>query len=369
MLPPQNVSRPTSEHINLAMIIINLGNSSSLSERFRSAVRRTFLSIFTFTTTPLNLIVVTDDRSVRPVASFLALLVAEQVVARLLTRSSWRWRRSKNLPPIVFSFVDSRRIAEQRPAFVRTLMQSTEQAKDHKSVADDPYVAQLFYIAPIYHLAFTHLNEMIVIDATDLEFHDSVQVLQDQMKEVSGTKLMAMGRDLSPIYHNALKTYRKTHADSKAGTVGRFQGFNTGVVLYNLEAMRASKLYNDQLNPESFASLKAEYGYGFTLAEQDWYTSMGFKHPQLFYVLPCKFNRQTSIQFLKPPWENIFESFHECSRKTEVVVFHSNGCGPTPEDCEFFPANTTTEYWRGKQRYMEDIHLEPETFWRGIAGL
>ena len=46
------------------------------------------------------------------------------------------------------------------------------------------YVAELFYMAPLYHLAFTSLTNMIVIDATDLEFHESLQLLQEEMDKV-----------------------------------------------------------------------------------------------------------------------------------------------------------------------------------------
>ena len=46
------------------------------------------------------------------------------------------------------------------------------------------YAAELFYMAPLYHLAFTSLANMIVIDATDLEFHGSLQLLQEEMDQV-----------------------------------------------------------------------------------------------------------------------------------------------------------------------------------------
>ena len=32
------------------------------------------------------------------------------------------------------------------------------------------------------------------------------------------------------------------------------------------------------------------------LAEQDWLTNLGWTEPDLFYNLPCTFNRQTSIR-------------------------------------------------------------------------
>ena len=46
------------------------------------------------------------------------------------------------------------------------------------------YAAELFYMAPLYHLAFTSLTKMIVIDATDLEFHGTLQLLQEEMDQV-----------------------------------------------------------------------------------------------------------------------------------------------------------------------------------------
>ena len=90
--PPGSISRPSPKHINLAMIIINLTNSTSLSNTFRSKVKKTFLTIFTFTTSPLNLIIVTDERSCSQVSVFLATLLAEQVslaIWRQQDKASW----------------------------------------------------------------------------------------------------------------------------------------------------------------------------------------------------------------------------------------------------------------------------------------
>jgi hypothetical protein len=39
------------------------------------------------------------------------------------------------------------------------------------------------------------------------------------------------------------------------------------------------------------------------LAEQDFFTNLGFTHPDLFQILPCHFNAQTSIQVCE---RNIF---------------------------------------------------------------
>ena len=83
---------------------------------------------------------------------------------------------------------------------------------------------------------------------------------------------------------------------------------------------------------------------------QDWFTNVALAYPELVYVLPCEFNRQTSIQWLHPPYEEDFEKFHFCPR---VKVRHLNGCGPRPEDCKIDRSNSV--YWRNRTIYLETV--------------
>ena len=83
---------------------------------------------------------------------------------------------------------------------------------------------------------------------------------------------------------------------------------------------------------------------------QDWFTNVALAHPQLVYVLPCEFNRQTSIQWLHPPYEEDFEMFHSCP---SVKVRHLNGCGPRPQDCKIDTSNST--YWQDRTIYLETV--------------
>ena len=107
------------------------------------------------------------------------------------------------------------------------------------------------------------------------------------------------------------------------------------------------------------------------MSSQDWFTSLYYSHPGLFHVLPCKFNRQTSIQYLQPPMEEYFEMFHSCEPKSENVITHTNGCGPQPEACGVLPhsANYTGTYWKNRTRYWKDIHVDFDNFWQALAGL
>ena len=85
-------------------------------------------------------------------------------------------------------------------------------------------MADLFYIAPIYHLALTSLDKMIVIDATDLEFHNSIELLQDQFSHLTGGKLIGIGNDLSVNYYLNLAKYRFFNQGSDLGYNGDKQG-------------------------------------------------------------------------------------------------------------------------------------------------
>ena len=97
------------------------------------------------------------------------------------------------------------------------------------------------------------------------------------------------------------------------------------------------------------------------LAEQDWMTNLGFSYPHLFYHLPCQFNRQTTIDYLKPPWVDIFHSYHHCDLPRNIKIFHRNGCGPTPKCCGHdYPSN-------GSQ--LHDINMDMEQFWLSVSNI
>ena len=147
-------------------------------------------------------------------------LLTRETSLRVITTRSKRWRKVDTMPRVRVHFVNAEEIAEKNLAFVKRLQSITVQSKDNKTVDDDRYMADLFYIAPIYHLALSALDKMIVIDATDLEFHNSIELLQDQFRHVTGGKLIGIGNDLSVNYYLNLAQYRFLNKGSKAGYNG-----------------------------------------------------------------------------------------------------------------------------------------------------
>jgi len=281
----------------------------------------------------------------------------------VLLAQGWRWRRRKSLPVVKVTYVDSTGVVATGESFVREMQGLTLQASQGISVEKDRYVADLFYMAPLYPRAFVHLKELLVIDATDLLFHCDILELYQQFGQMKRQgALLGIGRDLSPNYHYVLTQYRIENPGSNAGLPGDTQGLNTGVVLYRLEALRSSPIYNSLLEKGAPSDLALQFKYVFTLAEQDWFTNVGLAHPQLVYVMPCQFNRQTSIQWLHPPYEEDFEKFHSCP---SVKVRHVNGCGPRPQDCKIDTSNST--YWQKRTIYLETVQINFEIFWLSMA--
>ena len=268
--PLDEVVSPSSEYINLGFIMINLNQTTeNLTDKFKHSVQKTFYSMLQYwSSAPLNLIVVTDERSVPSVASFLAGLLSREVGLRVITTRSRRWRRVDSVPRVRVHFVNAMDIVQRNEPFVKRLQAVTLQYKENKTFVEDRYLADLFYIAPIYHLAFPALDSIIVIDITDLDFHDSVELLQEELRQVRGGRLIGLGLDMAPSYYLQLGRYRFLHPGSELGYPGPSQGFNTGVVLYNLAAMRRSQLYNSYLTPAMVNMLQEKYMYDFTLAEQ-----------------------------------------------------------------------------------------------------
>ena len=268
--PLDEVVSPSPEYINLGFIMINLNQTTeNLTDKFKHSVQKTFYSMLQYwSSAPLNLIVVTDERSVPSVASFLAGLLSREVGLRVITTRSRRWRRADSVPRVRVHFVNAMDIVQRNKPFVKRLQAVTLQYKENKTFVEDRYLADLFYIAPIYHLAFPALDSIIVIDITDLDFQDSVELLQEELRQVRGGRLIGLGLDLAPSYYLQLGRYRFLHPGSELGYPGPSQGFNTGVVLYNLAAMRRSQLYNSYLTPAMVNMLQEKYMYDFTLAEQ-----------------------------------------------------------------------------------------------------
>jgi len=263
------------------------------------------------------------------------------------------------LPDLHFSLVDAEKIVEVNNEFVEAMKNNI-----HPNMKqNDKYRENFYFIAPLYHQAFTSMSRAVFLDASDLEFASDIKELYNEFEALDRPTpaAISIGLDLAPHYFNFLQNYARENPGTLVGKPGRLQGFNTGVVLYNFAKMRASTVYNSFLNDARVDYLAKKYMYPFALAEQDFLTNLGFEHAELFHILPCPFNTQVSLQYLRPPFEDVFRDYHYCDLKRNIKIFHLNGCGPTPEQCGY-KVHENSVYTRDKSLHF--YHIDIEAFWR-----
>ena len=73
---------------------------------------------------------------------------------------------------------------------------------------------------------------------------------KNKVNRENSSNCIGLGLDLSPHYYHRLVDYMAEHPITDLGSPGKLQGFNTGVVLFNLECLRESKFEIIHLQPQ-----------------------------------------------------------------------------------------------------------------------
>jgi len=195
-------------------------------------------------------------------------------------------------------------------------------APSHQGVAmvfPPRYNMDLFYIAPFYHSSITNIDKLIVVDL-DIEFRCSIGELFSMFDEFSENEVMSISNNQSPYYYLITQGYRDLHPDSKVGSPGKFQGFNTGVVLFDFDKMRNNSIYMEETKLNKMVELHNLFlpAKDWGLGDQEWLTLLGWKLPQMIHHLPCQYNRQTTTRGLK---EEKWKDYFQCDHVTKL--FHT----------------------------------------------
>ena len=80
---------------------------------------------------------------------------------------------------------------------------------------------------------FPLLDHLIVLDV-DIEFKSDLSDLYEHFSKFDKTQMIGLANELSPYYLKNLEAYKSMNPHSPEGLPGFYQGFNTGVALYNL---------------------------------------------------------------------------------------------------------------------------------------
>lgn len=158
------------------------------------------------------------------------------------------------------------------------------------------------------------------------------------------SNLFGMTYELTPVYLHALYLFRRhnknntTFGDyvhdkpilSSGNRKYGFPGYNSGVVLFNLSAIRKSKEYETIISKQNVQRLIKKYMFKGHLGDQDLYTLLGYEYPYLFRNLPCKFNRQLCTWWRDHGYKDVFDNYSKCDG--DIVIYHGNCNTPIPKN-------------------------------------
>uniref|UniRef100_A0A8D2B5D1 Xyloside xylosyltransferase 1 n=1 Tax=Sciurus vulgaris TaxID=55149 RepID=A0A8D2B5D1_SCIVU len=106
-------------------------------------------------------------------------------------------------------------------------------------------------------------------------------------------------------------------------------GFNSGVMLLSLEAMRQATLHTACWSPPTCSNWPASTTSTGHLGDQDFFTMISMEHPELFHVLSCTWNRQLCTWWRDHGYSDVFEAYFHC--EGHVKIYHGNCNTPIPD--------------------------------------
>ncbi|CAH1265306.1 XXYLT1 [Branchiostoma lanceolatum] len=193
------------------------------------------------------------------------------------------------------------------------------------------YGDSIFFLSVGMHKVFPSDTKHIVQLDCDLKFRSDIRELFDMFDHFESENVIGIAEEQQPVYRHTFWQYRNEHKGTKVGNPppdGQ-PGFNSGVLLLDLDKMRASSLYNSLLNGTVVRTMSEEFHFKGHLGDQDYFTLLSYRYPQLFHVLPCTWNRQLCTWWQDKGYQEVFDFYHDCAG--EVNIYHGNCNTPIPD--------------------------------------
>lgn len=173
-----------------------------------------------------------------------------------------------------------------------------------------------YYKKPIFFISVgasefldSNISRIVQIDM-DLKFKASIKGLFMEFENFSDLNIFGLAKEMQPIYYHLMSQHNKI----KNTTFGspKTPGFNSGIILINLKEMKTNEIWHNLLSERIIGNLVKKFGnMRGHLGDQDFYTLIGWKIPEIFYNLNCKFNRQLCSYWL-PHYPKIWHKWNTC---------------------------------------------------------
>ncbi|XP_063965400.1 xyloside xylosyltransferase 1-like [Lytechinus pictus] len=231
-------------------------------------------------------------------------------------------RNFRSIVEIEYTFLDQETVARKLAPSVSVVQQIVS------GNTQGYYNQSIFFLSVAIHRGILpdFVHQIIMID-TDLKFLSDISGLFAHFDKFGDSNVMGIAHDQQPTYRDAFSAYRARYPNTRVGSPAPngLPGFNSGVVLLDLDRMRSSQLYNHYLNPLVAEFISNKYLFKGNLGDQDFYSLIGNERENLFYVLPCSWNRHLCRK-LYDQYAPVFDSYFRCDGK--IHIYHAS-CNST----------------------------------------
>ncbi|KAM7387923.1 hypothetical protein PAMP_024130 [Pampus punctatissimus] len=218
-------------------------------------------------------------------------------------------------------------------ALTQKLFPIVEAMQKHFSAGSGAYYSDAIFFLSVamHHIMPDNLTRIVQLDL-DLKYRTNIRDLFQEFDRFTPGAVIGITREMQPVYRHTFWQYRKENPQTRVGEPPPegLPGFNSGVMLLDLGAMRASALYNQLLKPSNVAKLADQYRFRGHLGDQDFFTMIGMEHPELFYSLACGWNRQLCTWWRDHGYGDVFQMYYRCDGP--VYIYHGNCNSPIPDD-------------------------------------
>ncbi|XP_067850743.1 xyloside xylosyltransferase 1 isoform X1 [Heptranchias perlo] len=218
-------------------------------------------------------------------------------------------------------------------ALTQKLFPIVEAMQKHFSAGSGAYYSDsIFFLSVAMHRIMPAEMTRIVQLDLDLKYMSNIRRLFEEFEKFQPGAVIGIAREMQPVYRHTFWQYRRENPKAKVGDPppDGLPGFNSGVMLLNLEVMRQSELYNQLLNIENVRKLAEKYHFKGHLGDQDFFTLIGMEHIGLFHILDCTSNRQLCTWWRDHGYADVFNLYFKCEGK--VNIYHGNCNTPIPYD-------------------------------------
>lgn len=314
-LPPQEAVPLSSQEndllyrppLDIALIFTHAKDNAPFQYKLRVAVG----SLLHAASAPLRLHLITDDDGFH---------IASQIINDVQASSQLDSRYVK----LVYVAAED---------FIPEIESSVTVLQDFFTTRRDAYYRDaLFFFSLFLHRLLPGLERIMLMDI-DIKVKGDIAELYSHFERFSPTNVMGMSLEQSPVYLHLLSLYRRSNPKTSLGSPpgqGGFPGYNSGIVLVDIERLRNSKIISRYLSRSTLTEKTKQYSFQGHLGDQDLYTLIAFDHPELFYTLPCGWNRQLCEWWRGHGYQTVFDQYFNCTG--ELKIIHGNCKTEIPEN-------------------------------------